>query len=125
MKNLKALNIVIAFLFIIATLSCDKDDKDLIIENDLIGKWQRSDFSDDFEVTLVFLPDNIGYKTQSNWNPDGTGISSAVTIEWRTKGDLLTLIFVDGEIIKTNFFINSNGQLFLKDYSDLYFNRLE
>jgi len=125
MKNLKALTVVMAFLFIIAMLSCDKDDNDLNLTNDLIGKWQRSDFSDAFEFTIVFLPDNIGYKTQSNWHPDGTGISSAVTIKWRTNGDLLTLIFVDGDTVTTNFSINANGQLFLKDYSDLYFNRLE
>jgi len=125
MKNLKALTVVMAFLCFMAMLSCDKDDKDLNLTNDLIGKWQRSDFSDAFEYTLVFLPDNIGYKTQSNWNPDGTGISSAITIKWRTNGDLLTLTFVDGATIETNFSINADGQLFLEDYSDLYFNRLE
>jgi len=125
MKNLKALKVVMAFLFIIGMLSCDKDDKDLNLTNDLIGEWQRSDFSDAFEYTIVFLPDNIGYVTQSNWNPDGTGISSAITIKWRTNNNLLTLIFVNEETVTTNFSINADGQLFLDDYSDLYFNRLK
>jgi len=125
MKNLKALTVVMAFLCFMVMLSCHKDEVDLNLTNDLIGKWQRSDFSDSFEYTLVFLPDNIGYITQSSWNSNGTGISSAITIKWRTNGDLLTLIFVDGDSVTTNFSINANGQLFLKDYSDLYFNRLE
>jgi len=125
MKNLKALTVVMAFLCFMVMLSCHKDEVDLNLTNDLIGKWQRSDFSDSFEYTLVFLPDNIGYITQSSWNSNGTGISSAITIKWRTNGDLLTLIFVNEDTVTTNFSINSDGQLFLDDYSDLYFNRLK
>ncbi|AFL80332.1 hypothetical protein Aeqsu_0828 [Aequorivita sublithincola DSM 14238] len=121
MKNLKIYKSVILILVLISIIACSKDDDNEILSNDLIGEWQRSDFSNEFEYKLIFNSDNTGYKIETEGDiAGGTAISSLVTFNWTTTDTILTMNF-DGEIINTNFSINANDQLHLSDFTDLYF----
>lgn len=124
MKNLKPHKIFLLIFILITVNSCKEDDKNVNQNNDLIGAWQRSDFNEEFEYKLIFYTDNTGLKTQREGDINGQGISSAVMFNWSINGAILNLDF-DGEITTTPFFINTNGQLFLSDLTELYFTKLE
>ena len=118
MKNIKFLKVVILFLFVTAIFSCSNYD------NDLIGEWQRSDFNSEFEYKLILNPDNTGYRTQREGDLKGPVISNARAFNWIVNENILNIDY-EGEIITTNFYINSNGQLHLTDITNLYFIKLE
>ncbi len=122
MKNLKIYKSIILFFVFISIVSCVKDDdNELTLSTDLIGEWQRSDFSNEFEYKLIFNSDKTGYKIQTEGDIEGgTAISSLVTFNWNTTDTILTMDF-DGEIVTTNFSINANRELHLIDFTDLYF----
>ncbi|SRR5690554_3204461 len=120
-QNFKLHKSVVLFFAFVFILSCSPDEKDETISgNDLIGEWQRSDFSNEFEYRLIFNP-NTGYEIQTEGDiAGGTAISSLVTFDWTTTNAVLTMDF-DGEIITTTFAINAEGKLFLNDITNLHF----
>ncbi|TXD71768.1 hypothetical protein [Aequorivita antarctica] len=110
----------------ISILSCNKDDdNELILATDLIGEWQRSDFNNEFEYKLVFNADNTGFRIESETDlEEGTEISSLIPFAWIANDNILDINF-DGEMVTTNFSINSEGHLLLSDFTNLYFIKLE
>ena len=126
MKNLRIYKSVVLFFVLISILSCNKDDDNESISTpDLIGEWQRSDFSDEFEYKLIFNADNTGSKIESEKDLEaGTEISSLIPFTWIANDNTLNIDF-DGEMITTNFSINSEGHLLLNDFTDLYFIKVE
>lgn len=126
MKNLKIYKPIILFFVLISILSCNKDDdNESILTNDLIGEWQRSDFSKEFEYKLVFNSDNTGFRIESETDlEEGTQISSLIPFTWIANNNTLNIDF-DGEIVSTNFSINPSGQLLLSDFTDLYFIKID
>ncbi|MCG2419564.1 hypothetical protein K8089_11065 [Aequorivita sp. F47161] len=123
MKNLKLLKTSILFFVVIAVIACNDEPKDEKQTVDLTGEWRRSDFNDEFDYRLTFHADNSGIKIQREGN-DTQGISSAVTFEWATDQNILTLNF-NGEIETTQYSINEDGHLLLSDISDFYFTRIK
>ncbi len=125
MKKLKIYKSVVLLFVLVSILSCNKDDdNESTLASDLIGEWQRSDFSEEFEYKLIFA-DNTGSKIESEKDLEaGTEISSLIPFAWIANDDTLTIDF-DGEIITTNFSINSSGHLLLSNFTDLYFIKLE
>lgn len=125
MKNLKIYKPIILFFVLISILSCNKDDDESILTNDLIGEWQRSDFSNEFEYKLIFNSDNTGFRIESETDlEEGTQISSLIPFTWIANNNTLNIDF-DGEIVNTNFSINPSGQLLLSDFTDLYFIKID
>ena len=108
---------IITLLFLTSILFCSKDNNEAT--HVLVGEWQRSDFNTDFEYKLVFTDDFTGFRTQREGN-----ISNAISYEWSTKGELLTIDFGD-ENIKTTYFINPEGLLILNHYTDMTFKKLK
>lgn len=124
MKNIFFLKVIILILVVSPIFSCDDDDNDLNVAVDLIGEWQRSDFNNEFEYKLIFNSDNSGYRTQREGAIGGQAISSATGFNWFINENILSIDY-DDEIVTTSFYINSNGQLFLSDLTNLYFIKLE
>tara|TARA_R110000787_G_scaffold41071_13_gene101608 strand:+ start:5127 stop:5501 length:375 start_codon:yes stop_codon:yes gene_type:complete len=124
MKYLKVLKAVFLFSVLITLFSCKDDDKNINQATDLVGEWQRSDVTIEFEYQLIFYANYSGVKTERIENSNGQGISSAVMFHWSTYEDILDLDF-DGEITNTSYFINAEGQLFLSDLTNLYFIKLD
>ncbi|SRX75533.1 hypothetical protein AEQU3_02529 [Aequorivita antarctica] len=126
MKNSKIYKSIILFFVFISILSCNKDDdNELILATDLIGEWQRSDFNNEFEYKLVFNADNTGFRIESETDlEEGTEISSLIPFAWIANDNILDINF-DGEMVTTNFSINSEGHLLLSDFTNLYFIKLE
>ena len=124
MKYLKVLKAVFLFSVLITLLSCKDDDKNINQATDLIGEWQRSDVTIEFEYQLIFYANYSGIKTERIGDPNGQAISSAIGFNWSTNEEILDLDF-DGEITTTSYFINAEGQLFLSDLTDLYFIKLD
>lgn len=126
MKHIIALKAIIPFLILISVFSCEKNDDASVIEpeSELIGDWQRSDFSDHFEYKLNFHIDNIGMRTQREGNLNDNVISNAKSFDWSINNDVLTLDF-DGEVTITPFSINADGQLILSGLTELHFNRID
>ena len=118
MKNIKFLKSVILFLIVTVVFSCSNDD------NDLIGEWQRSDYSSEFEYKLILNSDNTGLRTQREGNLKGPVISNAKAFNWIVNGNILNIDF-EGEIVTANYYINSKGQLHLTEITNLYFIKLE
>lgn len=120
---MKKIKISIFFLIIITAISCSNDNS-INLNNQIIGEWQRSDFSNDFEYKLIFNSDESGFKTVRTGTMETTITSSIVTFNWNIDDNKITIIESE-EIIKTPISFNSEGQLILKDYSDFPFNRIE
>ena len=120
MKNLKYLLII---LCVATAFSCKSDDE-MNLSNKLVGEWLRTDFTDDLEFKLFFNADNVGYSTFKTGTKE-TGItSSANYFNWSADENTLTFSELDAIII-TSFSINLEGELILKEYSDLPFIRIE
>lgn len=126
MKNSKIYKSIILFFVLISILSCNKDDdKETISTADLIGEWQRSDFSNEFEYKLVFNADNSGFRIESETDlEEGTQISSLIPFTWIANNTTLNIDF-DGEMMTTNFSINADGHLLLSDFTNLYFIKIK
>lgn len=120
MKNLKYLIII---LFVATMFSCKSDDE-INLSNKLVGEWLRADFTNELEYKLIFNADNFGYRTFKTVTNETEIISSAIHFNWSTDGSNLTFSELD-EVITTSFSFNLEGELILKDYSDLPFIRIE
>ena len=122
---MKIIKTVLLFLALLPILSCERDDDDSTQSLDLIGEWQRSDFSDEFEYTLTFQTNDTGFRTVIERDlAEGTEISSLRTFNWVASETTLTLDY-DGEIVITPFVLNPNGQLFLSEISEFSFSKVE
>ena len=124
LKKSKITKVIFLLLVIVFTVSCKNDNKNLNLNNALIGEWQRSDFNEDFEYKLIFNSDNTGHKTNFVRDLEMNATSSLQTFDWITNENILNLNY-DGEIETTNFSINPEGQLLLSDLTDLYFIKVE
>ncbi len=74
---------------------------------------------------MVFYPDSTGYTTLREGSMEAQITSSLRSFNWAVNDNLLQLNFDNKEIIKTKFSVNNDGQLFLSDFTDLYFNKLD
>jgi hypothetical protein len=124
MKTIHSLKVTLLFLAILTIFSCKNDDTDTDQTANLIGAWQRSDFSDQFEYILTFQSNANGFRTEVETNDEGQAISSARSFNWATNGSTLTIDY-GGEIVTTTFSFNENGHLFLIDMTNLYFIKME
>jgi len=120
-KITKPLFIVLIFF---AFLSCKNDNDNSPKTQSLIGTWERSDVSDNFEYTLTFDEGDSGFRVVREINNDGQVISSARTFIWMVTENLLTLNYDDEEIVTTNYSFDENGNLFLSGLSAFYFKKL-
>ncbi|SNR66654.1 hypothetical protein [Lutibacter flavus] len=120
MKNLK-FGIII---FFVSTIFSCKSDDEISLSHKLVGEWLRTDFSDEIEFKLIFNADNVGYRTFKTATSETEITSSAIHFNWSTDENILTFSELD-EAITTSFSFNSEGELILKDYSDLPFIRIE
>jgi len=126
MKHSKVFKPIFFLLVLFLVLSCKSDDDtlDQTTDLELIGAWQRSDFSEDFEYVIIFNTDNTGFTTQLEGNSGSGQISTARSFDWITIDTILNINY-DDEAITTNYSINAQGQLLLSDLTDLNFNRID
>ena len=116
MKNLFTF---LATLFIISTTtSCSKDDIDQNI--DLLGVWERNDFTDNSTYRLVFGSSNTGLKMYANESSSGEISSSASSFNWEVIDNKVTVSEDDAS--QNIYIINSDGQLVLN--SNLHFEKV-
>ena len=117
MKTFKLLSI---FLFALLLFSCNKDDDNNINEK-LVGEWQRSDFNEDYNFTIIFNSDYTGYITEYVGELEtDKAISGAFPFKWNTNEDILILNDFNKEI-KTNYNFDKQGNLIINEYPNLYF----
>lgn len=121
MKNLKTFKKIFILLLFASFFSCNNDDNDST--HALVGEWQRSDFSTDFEYKLVFNSDFTGYSTELKGNEETGIISNATMLKWSTNKDQLSIDF-DDETISTTYCIKSDGVLTIHHFSDLTFTKI-
>ena len=121
---MRKLKMIFYFIFIATILSCNSDDNEINQTNELVGVWQRSDFSENFEYKLYLNSDYTGMITSSEYFDDGKAISNALTVTWSAIDNQLTLLIADEEI-NTPYSFNADGQLILRGLTDLPFNKLE
>ncbi|UMB59283.1 hypothetical protein MHL31_09345 [Lutibacter sp. A80] len=121
MKNYK---FILIFLIFTSIISCDTNDEEMDYSTSLIGEWMRTDFSDDFEFKLIFNDDNTGYKIYREGTIETEITSSLIPFDWKLVEDNLTFNEYE-EIITTKYYINSEGELMLENYSDLPFIRMQ
>jgi hypothetical protein len=118
----------VTFLFIAISvlLSCNNEEKNnnTIPETQLLGVWQRSDFSEEYDYKLYFNTEGNGYSTEFIAQPDGTAISNLRPFSWSSSETTLTLNYDDGATDATPFTINAAGQLLASGISNLPFNKL-
>lgn len=124
MKTLKVHKAVIVLLVLVSFLSCkEEEDTAVDITTNLLGEWQRSDVTTEFEYKLVFDTENMGYRTVREGDLTGQSTSTALGFEWNTEDSTLIMEY-DNETVRTSFSINADGQLLLSDVTDLYFTKL-
>lgn len=126
MKPYKSLKATVLFLAITTLLSCNNDEKNNNAEStkSLLGVWQRSDFSEEYDYKLYFNTESNGYSTEFIAQPDGTAISNLRPFSWSTNETILSLDYDDGATDATPFTINAAGQLVASGISNLPFNKL-
>ena len=117
MKTLRKLKKIILFFIIVSMISCNTD-------YELIGVWQRNDFSENFEYKLHLNSNHTGMTTSADYFDDGKALSSAEFVQWTMDNKQLNLI-IGGEKITTPYSFNSDGQLILTGLTDIPFNKLE
>lgn len=120
---MKKIKVFLVFLIVTTFISCSKNEENNLT-NQLVGEWQRSDFSHDFEYKLIFNTDETGFKTVRVGTMGTTITSSMLTFNWNIDDKWIT-ITENEDIIKTPISFNAEGQLILKDYSEFPFNRIE
>lgn len=120
---MKIYKIALLFFITLSVMSCKEEDSRVQVTSDLIGEWQRSDVTTEFDYRLVFNSQNVGHRSIMEGNEGGPATSSAVTFEWDTEEDILTMDY-DDEMVITTFLINEDGQLLLPEITDLYFSKL-
>ena len=126
MKPYKSLKATILFLAITTLLSCNNDEKNnnTASAKELLGVWQRSDFSEEYDYKLYFNTEGNGYSTEYIAQPDGTAISNLRPFSWSSSETTLTLDYDDGATDATPFTINAAGQLVASGISNFPFNKL-
>ncbi|WP_410004618.1 lipocalin family protein [Aequorivita nionensis] len=126
MKPYKSLKTTILFLAITTLLSCNNDEKNSNTDQakNLIGVWQRSDFSEEYDYKLYFNTEGNGYSTEYIAQPDGTAISNLRPFSWSSSENTLTLDYDDGATDATPFSINAAGQLLASGLGNVPFNKL-
>ena len=126
MKPYKSLKATILFLAITTLLSCNNEEKNnnTIPETQLLGVWQRSDFSSEYDYKLHFNTEGNGYSTEFIAQPAGTAISNLRPFSWSSSETTLTLDYEDGATESTSFSINASGQLLASGLGNVPFNKL-
>ena len=126
MKPYKSLKATVLFVAIITLLSCNNDEKNSNTDQakNLIGVWQRSDFSEEYDYKLYFNTEGNGYSTEYIAQPDGTAISNLRPFSWSSSETTLTLDYDDGATDATPFTINAAGQLVASGLGNVPFNKL-
>ncbi len=126
MKPYKSLKATILFLAITTLLSCNNDEKNNNADStkSLLGVWQRSDFSEEYDYKLYFNTEGNGYSTEYIAQPDGTAISNLRPFSWSSSENTLTLDYDDGATDATPFSINAAGQLLASGLGNVPFNKL-
>ncbi|SDX98962.1 hypothetical protein SAMN05444411_11364 [Lutibacter oricola] len=119
MKLIKTLFIV---LVVQVVISCDGSKHNS--SKKIIGEWQRSDFSKNYDYRLIFKPNKTGIKTVKVGTMDSAATSSLVQFTWNIEEEKLIIEELD-EIIKTSYSLNSKEQLVLNNYSKLPFNKIK
>ena len=118
----------VTFLFIAMSvlLSCNNDEKNNTTtpETQLLGVWQRSDFSSEYDYKLYFNTEGNGYSTEYIAQSDGTAISNLRPFKWSSNTTTLTLDYDDGATNATPFTINAAGQLLASGLGNVPFNKL-
>lgn len=118
----------VTFLFIAMSvlLSCNNDEKNNNADStkSLLGVWQRSDFSAEYDYKLYFNTEGNGYSTEYIVQPDGNAISNLRPFSWSSSENTLTLDYDDGATDATPFTINVAGQLLAPGLGNLPFNKL-
>jgi len=118
----------VTFLFIAMSvlLSCNNDEKNTNTAptTELLGVWQRSDFSEEYDYKLYFNTEGNGYSTEYIAQPDGTAISNLRPFSWSSSETTLTLDYDDGATDATPFTINAAGQLLASGLGNVPFNKL-
>ncbi len=118
----------VTFLFIAMSvlLSCNNDEKNnnTTPATELLGVWQRSDFSEEYDYKLYFNTEGNGYSTEFIAQPDGTAISNLRPFSWSSSETTLTLDYDDGATDATPFTINAAGQLLASGLGNVPFNKL-
>ena len=126
MKPYKSLKATILFLAITTLLSCNNDEKNnnTASAKELLGVWQRSDFSAEYDYKLYFNTEGNGYSTEYIAQPDGNAISNLRPFSWSSSETTLTIDYEDGASDTSAFSINAAGQLLVPGLSNLPFNKL-
>ncbi len=126
MKPYKSLKATVLFLAITTLLSCNNDEKNNNAEStkSILGVWQRSDFSAEYDYKLYFNTEGNGYSTEYIAQPDGTAISNLRPFSWSSSENTLTLDYDDGATNATPFTINAAGQLLASGLGNVLFNKL-
>ena len=118
----------VTFLFIAMStlLSCNNDEKNNNSDStkSLLGVWQRSDFSAEYDYKLYFNTEGNGYSTEYIAQPGGTAISNFRPFNWSSSETTLTLDYEDGASETTSFSINASGQLLASGLGNVPFNKL-
>lgn len=117
MKILNKTKKIIPFFIFVSIISCNTN-------NELIGVWQRNDFSEDFEYKLHLKSNNTGMTTSADYYGDGKILSSAEFVQWTMDNKQLNLI-IGGKKISTSYSFNTDGQLILNGLTEIPFNKLE
>lgn len=126
MKPYKSLKATVLFLAITTLLSCNNDEKNnnTASAKELLGVWQRSDFSEEYDYKLYFNTESNGYSTEYIAQPDGTAISNLRPFSWSSNETILSLDYDDGATESTSFSINASGQLLASGLGNVPFNKL-
>lgn len=123
MNNIKVYKTVLLFFILLSVLSCKTEDDSVALSDNLIGEWQRSDVTTEFEYKLVFDTENTGYRAVREGDLSGQSTSTALGFEWNTEENTLIIDYGD-DVVRTSFSINENGELLLTDLTDLVFTKL-
>ncbi|RKE98039.1 hypothetical protein [Ichthyenterobacterium magnum] len=117
MKN-NVVYLILSLIILSSTLSCNNDDDSESI-HELVGTWQRVEFSDTFEEKFTFNSDNTGI----HFFHDGS-FTNTQTINWSTQENELYTTGENNIQINFTYIINSEGQLVLDSDSELTYNRI-
>ncbi|WP_452225931.1 hypothetical protein [Lacinutrix cladophorae] len=124
MKKNIAFNLIVVLTVLSTLFSCSTDADDNFNEtNTLVGVWQRIDSNDSFENKFVFYADNSGIKITSETYDNATAISNAISLEWSSANNYLSLLM--NEEISTPYSFNEDGQLILSNISEIPFTRID
>lgn len=123
MKTLKPHKVIFLLFVLLSVLSCKTEDDKTPLSDNLIGEWQRSDVTTEFEYKLVFDTENMGYSAVREGDLAGQSTSTALGFEWNTEDTTLIMDYGD-EVVRTSFSINENGELLLSDLTNLVFIKL-